>query len=599
MAVFLLNLIIFLFLPQLQAIAAAAAQAPGKCSGCCVDGLVIRPPFRLKPRSDDHQAAAAGGHSCVLPRYYLSCAQKRTWVDLSPSLKLPVKYIDYASHVIHTSYPDLDCFTKHFPDIINLSSCPFRFAEDYSLTNFSLFQCSSTKPDSYSYAYPIDPSGKVYAIASYVSFVQFPMFSCKKICEIYSFPDISHSSHRELRFKWSQVACQTLLCNPEISHSQRKTADMLRGLFLLPITILALYCVFSWIKIKKDDQAKIKQFLEHYISRKPARYSYADVKKITNKFKHKIGQGGYGTVYKGKLSNDVHVAVKILDDVKGNGEEFINEVGTIGRIHHINIVRLVGFCVDGFRRALIYEFLPNYSLEKFISSDKRRLSLGWEKLQDIALGVARGVEYLHQGCDQQILHFDIKPNNVLLDHRFNPKISHFGLAKLCSKEQSVVSMTVARGTIGYIAPEVFSRNFGNVSFKSDVYSFGMLLLEMVGVRQNNAAKQDSSESEAYFPEWIYGHLEQGVEAVPGIQVEQEEDARIARKLIIVGLWCTQWYPMHRPSMKDVVRMLEGDDEGTLRVPPGPHVATNPFITKEKISATVTSTSYLEIISESE
>ncbi|XP_052194922.1 rust resistance kinase Lr10-like [Diospyros lotus] len=596
MAVFLLNLISFLFLPQLQAIA-AAAQAPGKCSGCCGDGLVIQPPFRLKPHRDDHQSAAAGGHGCVLPRYYLSCAQNRTWLELSPSLKLPVKYIDYASHVIHTSYPDLDCFTKHFPDSVNPSSCPFGFAEYYSFYNFSLFQCSSTKP---SYGFLSDPIRNVYAIVSYSSLADYPMVSCTKMCDIYSFPAISDSSHPdELRFKWSQVACQTRMCPPENGHSQRKTADLLRDLFLLPVTILALYCVFSWIKIKKDDQAKIKQFLEHYRSRKPARYSYADIKKITNKFKHKIGQGGYGTVYKGKLSNDVHVAVKILHDVKGNGEEFINEVGTIGRIHHINIVRLVGFCVDGFRRALIYEFLPNYSLEKFISSDKERLSLGWEKLQDIALGVARGVEYLHQGCDQQILHFDIKPNNVLLDHRFNPKISDFGLAKLFSKEQSVVSMTAARGTVGYIAPEVFSRNFGNVSFKSDVYSFGMLLLEMVGVRQNNAAKQDSSESEVYFPEWIYEHLNQGVEAVPSIQVEQEEDARITRKLIIVGLWCTQWYPMHRPSMKDVVRMLEGDDEGTLRVPPIPHVATNPFMTREKISATVTSTSYLEIISESE
>ncbi|XP_052197253.1 rust resistance kinase Lr10-like [Diospyros lotus] len=586
MAVFLLNLITFLFLPQLQAIA-AATQAPGKCSGCCGDGLVIRPPFRLKPRRNDHQAAAAGGHGCVLPRHYLSCAQNRTWLELSPSLKLHVKYIDYASHVIHTSYPDLDCFTKHFPDTINLSSCPFRFAEDYILYNFSLFHCSSTKPDSYSFVYP-DPIRKVYAIASYVPVVKFPMFSCKKMCDIYSFPDSFYSLFVSLDSNGPKSLVQ-LECAPQksaIANAKLQYSN-------------ALHFYFCWIKIKKDDQAKIKQFLKYYRSRKPARYSYAD-KKITNKFKHKIGQGGYGTVYKGKFSNDVHVAVKILHDVKGNGEEFINEVGTIGRIHHINIVRLVGFCVDGFRRALIYEFLTNYSLEKFISSNKERLSLGWKKLQDIALGVARGVEYLHQGCDQQILHFDIKPNNVLLDHRFNPKISDFGLAKLCSKEQNVISMTAARGIVGYIAPEVFSRNFGNVSFKSDVYSFGMLLLEMVGVRQNSAAKQDSSESEAYFPEWIYGYLEQGVEAVPSIQVEQEEDARIARKLIIVGLWCTQWYPMHRPSMKDVVRMLEveGDDEGTLRVPPSPHVAANPFTTREKISARVTS-SYLEIISESE
>ncbi|XP_052171610.1 uncharacterized protein LOC127787585 [Diospyros lotus] len=115
MAVFLLNLITFLFLPQFQAIA-AAAQAPGKCSGCCGECLVIRPPFRR----DDHQPAAAGGHGCVLPRYYLSCAQNRTWLELSLSLKLPVKYIDYASHVISTSCPALGCFPEHFPDTINL-----------------------------------------------------------------------------------------------------------------------------------------------------------------------------------------------------------------------------------------------------------------------------------------------------------------------------------------------------------------------------------------------------------------------------------------------------------------------------------------------
>ena len=125
----------------------------------------------------------------------------------------------------------------------------------------------------------------------------------------------------------------------------------------------------------------------------------------------------------------------------------------MGRIHHVNVVRLVGFCADGVKRALMYEFLPNDSLNKFIFSAKH--SLGWEKLQSIAIGIAKGIEYLHQGCEQRILHFDIKPHNILLDHNFNPKISDFGLAKLCSKDQSVVSMTIARGTMGYITREIF------------------------------------------------------------------------------------------------------------------------------------------------
>ncbi|KAL2556203.1 Protein kinase superfamily protein [Forsythia ovata] len=124
-------------------------------------------------------------------------------------------------------------------------------------------------------------------------------------------------------------------------------------------------------------------------------------------------EGGYGTVYKSKLSNDVFVAIKVLNNSKGNGEEFINEVGTIGKIHHVNVVRLVGYCANGFRRALVYEFLPNDSLQKFISSEKERCLLGWERSHRIAVDIAKGIEYLHQGCEQRILHFDIKPNNVL------------------------------------------------------------------------------------------------------------------------------------------------------------------------------------------
>jgi len=185
--------------------------------------------------------------------------------------------------------------------------------------------------------------------------------------------------------------------------------------------------------------------------------------------------------------------VKILNASKGNGEEFINEVGTMGTIHHVNVIRLVGFCANGFIRVLVYEFLPNDSLEKFISSTTAKNSiLNWDKLQDIAIGVAKGIEYLHQGCDQRILHFDIKLHNVLLDQNFNPKISDFGITKLCSNNQSAVSMTTVRGTVGYIAPKVFSRNFGNVSSKADVYSFGVLLLEIVGGMKNVGVTNDNT-----------------------------------------------------------------------------------------------------------
>ncbi|GAU27509.1 hypothetical protein TSUD_14890 [Trifolium subterraneum] len=299
-----------------------------------------------------------------------------------------------------------------------------------------------------------------------------------------------------------------------------------------------------------------------------------DIKRITNNFKNELGQGAYGTVYKGKLSGDIYVAVKLLKTSTGNGPEFINEVGTMSQIHHVNVVHLVGFCADGHTRALVYEYLPNGSLQKFISTtDFKNHFLSWEKLQEIALGIAKGIEYLHQGCDQRILHFDIKPHNILLDNNFTPKISDFGLAKLCSKDQSAVSMTAARGTIGYIAPEVFSRNFGNVSYKSDVYSFGMLLLEMVGGRQNVDVVEKRSGL-GYFPEWIYNLIEKGDDLSEHIEVEKY--AKIAKKLAIVGLWCIQWHPVDRPSMQVVVHMLEGDGE-KLSMPPNPFASADPAI----------------------
>ncbi|XP_004301779.1 PREDICTED: probable receptor-like protein kinase At5g39030 [Fragaria vesca subsp. vesca] len=323
---------------------------------------------------------------------------------------------------------------------------------------------------------------------------------------------------------------------------------------------------------EKENQMNIERFLNDHKSHIPTRYSYASIKKMTDGFKKNLGEGGFGSVFFGKLPNGVQVAVKVLNGSKGSGEDFVNEVGTIGRIHHVNVVCLLGFSTEGCKRALIYEFMPNKSLEKFITfreSNNNDTTFDWKKLQHIITGIGKGIEYLHQGCDQRILHFDIKPHNILLDHDFNPKISEFGLAKLCSKEESIISMTAARGTVGYIAPEVFLRNFGNVSYKSDVYSFGMLVLEMIGARKEPAL--GSSISEVYFPEWIYNRLIQG--GTLDLKLDTDDDVHVAKKLVIVALWCIQWYPVNRPSMKSVVRMLEGDSE-SLIMPPNPFTFTN-------------------------
>jgi len=332
--------------------------------------------------------------------------------------------------------------------------------------------------------------------------------------------------------------------------------------------------IYRYFKMKSEDHTRIENFLKDYRALKPTRFSYADLKRITNKFKDKIGEGAHGAVYKGKLSNQILVAVKILNNAEGDGKEFINEVGTMGKIHHLNVVRLLGFCADGFRRALVYDFFPNGSLQKFISPPNNKDDfLGWDKLQQIALGIAKGIEYLHQGCDQRILHFDINPHNVLLDDNFTPKITDFGLAKMCSKNQSIVSMTAAKGTLGYMAPEVFSRNFGNVSYKSDVYSYGMLLLEMVGGRKNTKTTGGQEDIQVEYPDWIHNLLEGGDIQMP---IDEKGYFRIQKKLATVGLWCIQWHPLHRPAMKFVIQMLQGEVD-KLKVPTnpfGPTITTN-------------------------
>jgi len=335
---------------------------------------------------------------------------------------------------------------------------------------------------------------------------------------------------------------------------------------------------FRYFREKEEDQARVDKFLENYRAEKPTRFTYADVKRITGGFKEKLGEGAHGAVFRGKLSNEILVAVKIINNTDGDGNEFINEVGIMGKIHHINVVRLLGFCAEGIHRALVYNFFPKGSLQSFIfPPDDKDNFLGWEKMQRVALGIAKGIEYLHQGCNHPIIHFDINPRNVLLDDNFTPKISDFGLAKLCSKNPSLVSMTAARGTLGYIAPEVFSRNFGNVSYKSDIYSYGMLLLEMVGGRKN-VDTSSPQNIHVLYPDWIHNLVDGDIH----IHVEDEDDVKIAKKLAIVGLWCIQWQPVNRPSMKSVIQMLETKEEDQLTVPP------NPFHSTTSTTASLTS-----------
>ncbi|KAM6589067.1 hypothetical protein CsatA_011672 [Cannabis sativa] len=342
----------------------------------------------------------------------------------------------------------------------------------------------------------------------------------------------------------------------------------LGGIVIIVSVILVAHLLWK----KHQTNENVQAFLNNYGPIQVRRYSYSKIKKMTNSFTQKLGQGGFGDVYKGNLDDGSLVAVKVLNQCKGkDGEDFINEVATISRTSHVNVVTLLGFCFEGSKRALIYEFMPNGSLEKFIfddnaNDDENNHHLDWETCYRISLGIAKGLEYLHRGCNTQILHFDIKPHNILLDVGFVPKISDFGLAKICKRDESRVSMLSPRGTAGYIAPEVFNRNFGNVSHKSDVYSYGMMVLEMIGGRKNINIQVDNT-SEIYFPHWIYKRLE--LDENLGLKrMINEEDGMKVKKMIIVSLWCIQTNPSNRPAMNRVIEMLEGNVD-SLEVPPQP------------------------------
>ncbi|KAF2605207.1 hypothetical protein F2Q70_00028802 [Brassica cretica] len=295
------------------------------------------------------------------------------------------------------------------------------------------------------------------------------------------------------------------------------------------------------------------------------RFSYVQVKKMTKSFADVLGRGGFGTVYKGKLPDSSRdVAVKILKESNG-------------------------FCYEGSKKAIIYEFMPNASLDKFIS-EKMSEKMEWKTLYNIAVGVSRGLEYLHNRCVTRIVHFDIKPQNILMDGESCPKISDFGLAKLCKNNESIMSMLDTRGTAGYIAPEVFSKNFGGVSHKSDVYSYGMVVLEMIGARDKEKAQKSGSNNKSmYFPDWIYKDVEKGeIMSFFEEQITEEDDEILVRKMVLVGLWCIQTNPFDRPSMSKVVEMLEGSPEA-LRIPPKPLLSI-PAITVQGSAGEVEDTS---------
>ncbi|GLU01163.1 hypothetical protein SLE2022_184850 [Rubroshorea leprosula] len=313
------------------------------------------------------------------------------------------------------------------------------------------------------------------------------------------------------------------------------------------------------------DASTMENFLQEWDKEKPVRYTAQQLDDFTRNYSKRLGSGAYGDVYEGQFPNGVKIAVKLLKE-KYEGaakKQFMAEIGTIGRTHRINLVRLYGFCYDGNTSALVYEFMENGSLDNYLFGKKEMIE--WEKLHVIAVGIAKGIAYLHQDCQQRIIHYDIKPANILLDANFLPKVAAFGLAKLCNKDSTHDSVTGFKGTLGYSAPEFFLRNHP-ITYKCDVYSFGMLLFEIVGMRRNKVSS--SSESLEWFPKVVLDKYQKGelAELIKSYGIKKE-DMEKAERMSLAALWCVQDSPGARPPMSAVVKMLEGGVE--IMPPPKP------------------------------
>ncbi|KAL3519545.1 hypothetical protein ACH5RR_017694 [Cinchona calisaya] len=301
------------------------------------------------------------------------------------------------------------------------------------------------------------------------------------------------------------------------------------------------------------------------------KYSLAAIQTATNNFSvdNKIGQGGFGPVYKGKLPNGQDIAVKRLSRRSGQGaEEFKNEIAVVAKLQHRNLVRLQGFCLEGGEKLLIYEFVPNKSLDYFLFDQEKQRLLDWSKRYKIIGGIARGLLYLHEDSRLRIVHRDLKAGNILLDESMNPKIADFGMAKICGVDEFEGNTNRIAGTFGYMAPEYTTS--GQFSIKSDVFSFGVVILEIIAGKKNSSFHQseDSRDLLTYaWEQWRHGTpLALLDPTLNNSSVENE-----VLKCIHVGLLCIEEDVDRRPMMASVVYMLSGNSV-TLPTPHHPSVS---------------------------
>ncbi|XP_031120537.1 probable leucine-rich repeat receptor-like serine/threonine-protein kinase At3g14840 isoform X1 [Ipomoea triloba] len=338
----------------------------------------------------------------------------------------------------------------------------------------------------------------------------------------------------------------------------RKTVIIVAAIASSLFLIFAILCFVGWMIYTRNKTSREKEL--QGLDLRTGRFTFKQIKAATNNFAsaNKIGEGGFGPVYKGTLLDGTVIAVKQLSSKSKQGNrEFLNEISMISCLEHPNLVKLHGCCVEGKQLLLVYEYLENNSLaHALFGPEDCQLKIDWATRQRICVGIAKGLAFLHEESEIKIVHRDIKATNVLLDKELNPKISDFGLAKLDDEDKTHLSTKVA-GTLGYMAPEYAM--WGYLTYKADVYSFGVVALEIVAGKNN--MKYQPDEDYVCLLDWALvlqenENLMELIDPRLGSDFDKEQALRMAK----VALLCTNPSPVLRPSMSAVVRMLEGLDD---------------------------------------
>ncbi|KAK8448559.1 hypothetical protein SEVIR_7G051000v4 [Setaria viridis] len=342
--------------------------------------------------------------------------------------------------------------------------------------------------------------------------------------------------------------------SPSPSASAANAKKVIIGATIASIIAIVLIVIAVTLYVRR--RAKYQEIEEEFdfdqLPGMPMRFSYEKLREYTEDFSKKLGEGGFGSVFEGKLDEE-RIAVKRLESARQGKKEFLAEVETIGSIEHINLVRLVGFCAEKSHRLLVYEYMPRGSLDRWIYYRHNNAPLDWGTRCRIILDIAKGLCYLHEECRRKIAHLDIKPQNILLDENFNAKLADFGLSKLIDRDQSKV-MTVMRGTPGYLAPEWLT---SQITEKVDIYSFGVVVMEVICGRKNidNSQPEESIQLIKLLQEKA-----QNSQLIDMID-KQSDDMVVHQEEVIqmmkLAMWCLQNDSSRRPLMSTVVKVLEG------------------------------------------